>query len=83
MSVTVSPVHCYDALGFDAPECRDCEGTGVATYLRGPYLEQRECEDCLGAGRRLTCPDCTDGTTRPASKPARPATDTPPSTDHK
>lgn len=62
MNTIVRPVHCRDALGFDAPECIECEGAGTVTYLRGPHPEQRECDDCLSTGRRLTCPDCTDGT---------------------
>lgn len=63
MNSIASPVHCRDALGFEAPECAECEGAGIVTHLRGPYAEQRECDDCLGVGRRQACPDCTDGTT--------------------
>ncbi|MCX4666560.1 hypothetical protein OG453_07730 [Streptomyces sp. NBC_01381] len=56
-------VEAFDALGVNAPECETCEGTGIATYLHGPYARTRECDTCHGAGHRLPCPHCTDGVT--------------------
>ncbi|SHM51952.1 hypothetical protein [Streptomyces yunnanensis] len=59
LSVTVEAV---TAIGTFAPECEECEGSGIITYLHGPCEHTRECDTCHGAGRSLPCPACTDGT---------------------
>lgn len=60
--LTIAPVDAFDALDVLAPECGECEGSGLVTYHHGPYERTRECEHCHGTGRHLPCPHCTDGT---------------------
>lgn len=62
MFSTLTTVEAVTILGVTAPECDGCEGSGTMTYLLGPYEHTRECEACLGVGRRLPCPTCADGT---------------------
>lgn len=62
MSVTPIAVDAYEVLGVTAPECDECEGSGVVTYCHGPHERERECDHCHGFGRRLPCPHCIDGT---------------------
>ncbi|GGX36297.1 hypothetical protein [Streptomyces noursei] len=62
MPSTLTTVEAITTLGTPAPECNECEGTGTTTYLHGPHEHTRECNACHGAGHRLSCPACTDGT---------------------
>ncbi|WP_159053449.1 hypothetical protein [Streptomyces regalis] len=59
---TPAVIDAYETLGTVAPECGECEGTGMVTYFHGPYERERECDRCHGLGRHLPCPHCTDGT---------------------
>ncbi|MEU7576795.1 hypothetical protein AB0B50_04235 [Streptomyces sp. NPDC041068] len=61
MPTTTTIVDAYEALGALAPECGMCEGSGMVTFLLGPYEHSRECDQCHGVGRYLACPHCTDG----------------------
>ncbi|MEV4741633.1 hypothetical protein [Streptomyces sp. NPDC049555] len=60
MSTAPAIVDAYEVLGFEAPECCECED-GTLFYCDGPYERTRECETCRGTGRFLVCPQCIDG----------------------
>jgi DnaJ-class molecular chaperone len=61
MPTLFTPVEATTVTGTFAPECEDCEGSGITTYLHGPYVRTRECDTCHGTGRYLLCPACADG----------------------
>ncbi|WP_411129726.1 hypothetical protein [Streptomyces sp. x-19] len=62
MLVILNTVEAVTVLGAPAPECGECEGSGAVTHPHGPHEHSRECDACHGAGYRLACPACTDGT---------------------